>query len=116
MKCASMNDEMMIQQKARAKNKFVQKMTSLFDEADDSGDGVINKKEFVEIMENERVKFWLQSMDVNIHDPAEFFHLLDVEGDGELNGEELINGMTRLRGSATQIRMIMTQQILRNDV
>merc|ERR1712048_456105 len=112
MKCASTNDQRMIQQRMRAKQHFVDKMTMLFEHADDTGDGTISQEEFVKIMESERVKLWLQAMEFNIPEPVAFFRMIDTEGDGELDAKELITGMSRMRGPATQISMKMSHDSL----
>merc|ERR1719277_1779265 len=109
MKCAGTNDERMIQQRMRARRKFVDKMTMLFEAADNTGDGSISREEFVKILTNERVQLWLQAMDFHIRDPEAFFAMIDTQGDGDVDAQELITGMAQLCGPSTQIFMKMSQ-------
>lgn len=110
MKCASLDDDLMIQAKERAKRKFTEKMQLLFRECDTSGDGSVSLDEFVDIMKDSRVQLWLQAMELNIQDPSKFFIMLDVGGDGELNANELITGMGQLKGPCSQLSLATTER------
>lgn len=72
----------------------------------------MSQDEFKSILSDARVKMWLQAMELNIRDPMRFFAMLDVEGDGVLNAEELISGMAVLKGPSTQLHMEMTERVI----
>jgi len=75
-----MNDELMIVNKSRACEKFKQKMRSFLAEVDNSGDDVIQRKEFVAGLNGTRMKTWLSSMNVEVADSDLLFDLI---GGGE---------------------------------
>lgn len=99
MKCASLDDELMIQRRERQRKKFMEKMAYLFEQADKTGDGFISRAEFKQALSHPRVRLWLQAMDFNIPDPGAVFDRLDVSGDGQLEFHELLKGMANLKGS-----------------
>lgn len=106
-RCASLDDELMIQTRDRSQNKFAHKMRMLFDEADSTGDGSLSFDEFRDIVGDKRVRMWLAAMDLNVRDPEGVFSYLvsqetfrqeALNGDEEVSFEELIRGLARLRG------------------
>lgn len=108
-RCASLDDELMIQTKARAQSKFAYKMKMLFDEADSTGDGTISLDEFKDIVGDQRVRTWLAAMDLNVRDPVGVFSYLvsketfrhqTLTGHEEVSFEDLISGLARLRGQS----------------
>mmetsp|Transcript_91499 Transcript_91499/g.127057 ORF Transcript_91499/g.127057 Transcript_91499/m.127057 type:complete len:116 (+) Transcript_91499:2-349(+) len=74
-------------------------MKTLFEAADESGDGVIDLDEFRKIFELEEIRTWLSAQDLPVSNPDLLFRLLD-DGDGGLTAEELVKGVDRLKGSA----------------
>merc|ERR1712216_719953 len=94
----------MIKQKERQIHGHIKKMSLLFNEADDSGDGRLTFKEFAEMVEDPRVNVWLKSMDINIADAKTVFYLID-DGDGRLTAEEVIRGFAKLKGPASAMDM-----------
>jgi len=98
-KCAQMDDDLMIKNRERTKRRFRQKMTGLFAAADTSGDGLLSKEEFVEIVRDDKVAMWLQAMDLWVRNPNHLFEYL--AGDKhELKMQELVKGVAKLKGPA----------------
>lgn len=104
-KVAASDDELMIIQKQRLKNKHSQKMRLLLEEADMGGDGKVGWLEFKNIMEEPRVKTWLSAMELDVRDIQSFFDMLD-DGDHEIDLNELISGVSRLKGNARSLDMV----------
>merc|ERR1712048_1042668 len=90
-KAAAADDELMIMQKEAQQKMHASKMQHLFEEADEEGDGFLSYEEFLEIVEDVRVKTWLNAMDIDIADATVAFDLLD-DGDQKLSAEELVHG------------------------
>lgn len=103
-KVASTDDELMIMQKNRQIAKNVEKMQQLFEEADESGDGYLSANEFVEVMNDPRVKSWLSAMDLDVRDAESMFALVD-DGDRKVSAYELVAGFGRLKGGAKSLDM-----------
>merc|ERR1712232_1527438 len=70
---------------------------------DGGGDGQISKDEFVSLVEDASVKMWLSSMDLDAGDGAKLFDLLDESNDGQLSYDELVKGVSKLKGVARSI-------------
>lgn len=104
-KCAAQDDELMIQRLARGKSNFKAKMGKLFEESDTSSDGLIELKEFKQVLSDERVYNWLQAMDITITSPDAFFRRI-AGPDMLLSSDELIKNMARNRGFASQVDAI----------
>jgi hypothetical protein len=96
-KVASTDDIIMTRQKLRAHRLHSEKMSRLFEEADENGDGKLSLDEFRNVLESRSVRAWLSSMELEIGDVDTLFSLID-DGDGGITVEELIDGAGRLRG------------------
>eukprot|EP00929_Paragymnodinium_shiwhaense_P073986 TRINITY_DN37820_c0_g3_i3.p1 TRINITY_DN37820_c0_g3~~TRINITY_DN37820_c0_g3_i3.p1 ORF type:complete len:650 (+),score=152.12 TRINITY_DN37820_c0_g3_i3:54-2003(+) len=117
---AGSDDEIMILQKNRKTEMHIKKMTALFQEADESGDGLLEKQEFKDILADARVKTWLAAQELEIRDPDEVFTLVDP-GRGVISAEDLVRGFSRLKGGAKSMDMVhlmrqMEQVVNRLDV
>merc|ERR1712100_902272 len=80
-------------------------MEMLFAEADDSGDGFLSEDEFRAVIEDVRVKAWLQAMELDIRDAELVFALVD-DGDHRISAAELVHGFSRLKGTARSLDMV----------
>eukprot|EP00928_Gymnodinium_smaydae_P062708 TRINITY_DN46507_c0_g1_i1.p1 TRINITY_DN46507_c0_g1~~TRINITY_DN46507_c0_g1_i1.p1 ORF type:complete len:583 (-),score=66.86 TRINITY_DN46507_c0_g1_i1:382-2130(-) len=122
MKCASMDEDLMIMERERQIRNHSEQMKTFLREADTSGDGYLDFNEFIEIMADPRVKSWLSAMQVDVRDPAALFNLLDnwdgySESDGRLSITELSDGVARLKGPARSMDLItmMHEQRIQAD-
>eukprot|EP00928_Gymnodinium_smaydae_P018341 TRINITY_DN16988_c0_g2_i1.p1 TRINITY_DN16988_c0_g2~~TRINITY_DN16988_c0_g2_i1.p1 ORF type:complete len:515 (-),score=98.05 TRINITY_DN16988_c0_g2_i1:473-2017(-) len=102
-KVSSMDDVLMVRQKERAQRFHLQKMEALLLEADAGGDGQISLEEWQELLKDPTVRIWLSSMELDTSDAELVFELIDSTGDGQLDFQELMAGVSRLRGSARSI-------------
>eukprot|EP00929_Paragymnodinium_shiwhaense_P006169 TRINITY_DN10905_c0_g4_i3.p1 TRINITY_DN10905_c0_g4~~TRINITY_DN10905_c0_g4_i3.p1 ORF type:complete len:626 (-),score=109.43 TRINITY_DN10905_c0_g4_i3:334-2211(-) len=102
---AGSDDEIMILQKKRNTDMHIKKMTKLFQEADESGDGLLERHEFKAILADPRVKTWLAAQELDIRDPDEAFSLVDT-GRGVISAEDLVRGFSRLKGNAKSLDML----------
>jgi len=101
-KVAASDDTVMMRQKERDRRLHTKKMQTLFEAADESGDGVIDMEEFRRIFELPEIRTWLSAQDLQVTDPDILFKLLD-DGDKQLTAEELVRGVDRLKGNAKSI-------------
>lgn len=102
---ATSDDQIMLNNKARAIRKYEKKMSDLFKHADEDGSGSLDQEEFVEVMHDPSVRKWLSSMGLDVHDVATLFELVHG-GDGHITAHELVTSSTKLRGGARSIDLI----------
>merc|ERR1711874_516743 len=77
-------------------------LLAFFAQVDQSGDGCINLEEFRNLAEDPRMKAWISAMDMDVSDAERVFTLMD-DGDGEVSVDELLAGISRLKGAAKSI-------------
>eukprot|EP00928_Gymnodinium_smaydae_P050596 TRINITY_DN3414_c0_g1_i4.p1 TRINITY_DN3414_c0_g1~~TRINITY_DN3414_c0_g1_i4.p1 ORF type:complete len:512 (-),score=52.84 TRINITY_DN3414_c0_g1_i4:122-1657(-) len=100
---AAMDDVIMVRRKQTAAEYHRRKMNQLWKEADRSGDGEVTLPEWQELLDNPGVKTWLASMELDARDAALVFELLDESNDGTVSFEELVHGVSKLKGAARSI-------------
>merc|ERR1712070_648351 len=105
-KVAGSDDELMIMQKERVTQKHRHKMQRFLMEADNTGDGRMDYQEFDKVMTDERVRTWLSAMGLEVRDVKGLFELLD-DGDHTISSSELCNGVSRLKGEARSLDLII---------
>ena len=112
-KVAASDDTVMMRQKERDRRLHTKKMQTLFEAADESGDGVIDMEEFRRIFELPEIRTavvsasfeaaafllllfslalagtWLSAQDLQVTDPDILFKLLD-DGDKQLTAESFL--------------------------
>eukprot|EP00746_Dinoflagellata_sp_MGD_P010847 gnl/MRDRNA2_/MRDRNA2_122547_c0_seq1.p1 gnl/MRDRNA2_/MRDRNA2_122547_c0~~gnl/MRDRNA2_/MRDRNA2_122547_c0_seq1.p1 ORF type:complete len:682 (-),score=145.22 gnl/MRDRNA2_/MRDRNA2_122547_c0_seq1:33-2021(-) len=116
LQVANNDDEMMIAEKMRQKNKYMEKIKQLFQQADSSGDGNVTWEEFSGILDDPKIKTWLAVLELEVQEVAGLFHLID-NGDGAISFDEFMSGLVRLKGSAKSVDVVTllyeNQKILR---
>jgi len=105
-KVAQTDDIIMFRQKKMASAVLRRKLTALFQELDDSGDGRLEMCEVDRIRELPDVKFWLASLGIETDDVLNLFQLVDADGDGFITLDEMISQMPRLQGAARSIDLM----------
>eukprot|EP00928_Gymnodinium_smaydae_P050597 TRINITY_DN3414_c0_g2_i1.p1 TRINITY_DN3414_c0_g2~~TRINITY_DN3414_c0_g2_i1.p1 ORF type:complete len:512 (-),score=56.26 TRINITY_DN3414_c0_g2_i1:100-1635(-) len=100
---AAMDDVIMVRRKETQMQYHRKKMKQLWKEADMSGDGEITLNEWLALLDHPEVKTWLASMELESRDAALVFELLDESDDGTVSFEELVVGVSKLKGAARSI-------------
>lgn len=75
-------------------------LREVFWEIDADGDGVVPLEEFEELMQDDRVRLFLQSMKIGVTDVKRLFKMLDQDNSGEIEIDEFVNGCMHLQGGA----------------
>jgi hypothetical protein len=104
-KVASTDDSIMLMQRERAQKCHLKKMKALFMHADEDGNGALDRDEFKAVMRDPSIKTWLSSMELDVRDADNVFTLID-DGDGKITPEELVKGVSRLKGAARSIDVL----------
>ncbi|CAE7221746.1 Scn10a [Symbiodinium sp. CCMP2456] len=95
---ADNDDKIMMRNTEKKRHQHIKKMKSLFEAADETGDGVLDREEFIQVMTDPEIVNWLAAMDLHISDPNMVFDM--VQEDGGITAEQLVKGVSRLKGSA----------------
>eukprot|EP00913_Durusdinium_trenchii_P025302 g23753.t1 len=108
---AENDDKIRMRNTEKKRNQHIKKMQSLFEAfaADETGDGVLDRDEFIQVMSDPEIVNWLAAMDLQIADPNALFEM--VQGDlaesekseGTINAEQLVMGVSRLKGAARSV-------------
>merc|ERR1712107_597657 len=113
---AAMDDELMIMQKARKKQSHHDKMLFFMQQVDSSHDEIIQRREFKDALRIKRAKTWLSAiMDTEIDDGDNLFDLIAGD-DGEISLAELIAGISRLKGPAKSMDLIVSVNRLQHEL
>jgi hypothetical protein len=105
-KVAASDDELMIMQKNRQIEDHIRKMDEFIREADINSDGFVSLEEFLSILQDRRVRTWIAAMGLEIRDAEHVFDLMD-DGDKKLSAQEIVQGVAKLKGTATAVDMIV---------
>merc|ERR1719277_2925484 len=75
-------------------------LKEVFCEIDADGGGTVPLEEFQELVQDDRVRMYLQSMKIETGDVRRLFKMLDQDGSGEIMLDEFVNGCMHLQGNA----------------
>eukprot|EP00930_Biecheleria_cincta_P099224 TRINITY_DN90862_c0_g1_i1.p1 TRINITY_DN90862_c0_g1~~TRINITY_DN90862_c0_g1_i1.p1 ORF type:complete len:799 (-),score=152.93 TRINITY_DN90862_c0_g1_i1:259-2655(-) len=104
MKVAQDDQEILIAQKARAQKATQKSLMRLFWEMDASHDGELSYSELKAVLEDPKLKLWMDSLEIDTKDLKLLFALLD-DGQGTISIEEFMGGIERVKGNATAFDM-----------
>lgn len=107
MKVAQADNDLMILQKQKAAQSFAKKLRHLFEQLDESGDGLLSYDEFCALVKDDKMMALLASLEIEADDLQELYKLLD-NGDGELACDEFVEGAARVKGAARGIDVVVT--------
>lgn len=108
-KCAAMDDNILVWQKLMAHKMHIKKMEAFVNMADASGDGALNFEEFSSVLKHEQVSMWLAGQGLEEKSPEILFTLLDLENKGVVSVDDIVNGVSRLKGAARSIDLVKMQ-------
>jgi len=76
---------------------------NFFEAADTDGNGCINEKELRCHLKDHRVKAFFASLEIDVTQAEDLFHLLDTDESGNVGLDEFLGGCMRLRGTASSM-------------
>uniref|UniRef100_A0A7S0AHN1 EF-hand domain-containing protein n=1 Tax=Pyrodinium bahamense TaxID=73915 RepID=A0A7S0AHN1_9DINO len=103
-KVASEDNFVMLSEKEQAIKVHTEKMSRLFMAADADQSGYLDKDEFLGIVGDPVVGKWLAAMGLQVSDASALFDMID-DGDEQLTAEELVKGVSRMKGPARAIEI-----------
>jgi len=104
---AANDDFIMMHEKDWQQKTHSRKMRRLFEAGDASGDGYLDRKEFLALLDHAEARIWLSSMDLDPSDGDALFSFMDRDNDHKVSAAELIDGVTKLRGPARSLDLLM---------
>ncbi|CAK0876349.1 unnamed protein product [Prorocentrum cordatum] len=100
---ASMDRDMMVDDQIASLRGYASDIKTFFKQADADHSGYLSWREFKNHLEDDRVKAYFQTLDLDIRKAHTLFKLLDRNGNGEVGIEEFLDGCLRLRGQAKSL-------------
>jgi len=107
-RCVSSDTELAITKAKRQQELYRSKLSAIFAELDDSGDGMLSKDEFEQLMNDNYLRTVLAIIGIDTRDLHKLFHILD-NGDGQFSTEEFFEGLSHVRGAAKSIDILELQ-------
>jgi len=98
-KVANSDNDLMVIQQRRKKQVHLTEMTRLFAAADSDLSGHLTFQEFHFLMADPFVGSWMAAYEIDVTDVELLFCLMD-DGDGTISANELVTGVSRLKGYA----------------
>merc|ERR1719478_2097709 len=84
----------------------------MFKELDVNSDGQFSWREFEALLNDELLKTWLSTLDIEAKDLRTLFGLLD-HGDGNISVEEFLENVGMIKGNAKSVDMMATLRLLK---
>jgi len=106
LKAASEDEDMMVLDRMKEKEKYAAKLTRFFKGMDKDGDGTLDRDEFDQMCENPQITSWLTVLGLEMYEVQGLFDLLD-DGDGRVAYQEFVGGCLRLKGNARAIDSVL---------
>ncbi|CAE7577126.1 Scn8a [Symbiodinium sp. CCMP2592] len=103
MQVAKGDEEVLLLEKQKAEEKYMKNVGRIFQTLDTSGDGLLSWAEFEVLLQDRKLKFLLDKLEIAAGDLKTLFDLLDDTGDGEISVEEFLEGITRFKGAAKSL-------------
>lgn len=92
-----------IQTELEKKDEYVDKLQILFDEMDDTGDGVITMEAFNSHLSDPRLRAFTSTLGIEICDTGHFFGMLSDGGRKPVDLHTFVTGCIRMKGQALSI-------------
>merc|ERR1712226_36382 len=110
MQSSLMNREIAIDEAISNRDSIVKEVIELFLDADTDQSGALSWTEFEEFIQDEKIKAFFMSLELDISSCSRIFHLLDADGGGSIDAHEFVEGCIELRGMARKVDMTILQR------
>merc|ERR1712228_451889 len=88
------------------KKLLMYQMRTLLEQADVDRSGTVTWDEFSTQLDNPKLERFLKVVDLDVQEAWDLFHLIDIEGNGEISIDDFANGCVRVTGSAKAIDLV----------
>merc|ERR1719410_2275445 len=109
----SQNDrELAVQQELESTDELVRVIQEVFEELDANQSGSLTIEEFQKYIEDDKIQAVFRSRHINLGHVQTLFFLLDVDDTGDVDMEEFVQGVLRLKGGATSMDLaVLTHRV-----
>mmetsp|Transcript_33716 Transcript_33716/g.104722 ORF Transcript_33716/g.104722 Transcript_33716/m.104722 type:complete len:201 (-) Transcript_33716:37-639(-) len=87
-----------------------QSLREVFQEVDEDQSGSLTYEELEDMMSDERVQMFLKHLKIDATDTKKLFQVLDVDGSREIELEEFVSGIMRVKGEATSLDILQLRK------
>jgi len=101
------DNDLVIEEELKKVNTFKTEITDIFESADSDESGTLSWDEFETHLQDERVRAYFASLELDISEAKALFRLLDVEETDEIPIDKFVQGCLRMRGDAKSIDVNM---------
>merc|ERR1712032_787574 len=113
MKVVANDEQTAVINRERSKKVVARKIGQIFRELNRSGNGEITREEFHRL-EDCMLNALVETLGVSAHDLTELFDFLDRDGNGTVSVLELTQGLRRLKGSASEVDVVLLLNTVRD--
>jgi len=112
MKIALRDRDLQTQVQLNGRKKIMERLLSVFNEADKNRDGTITWDDFEAHIGDPKVQAFFNHLELGGADAGRLFRLLDRNGNGKVDAEEFVTGCLVLRGGAKtmDVAAVMLEQ------
>eukprot|EP00927_Polykrikos_kofoidii_P015038 TRINITY_DN16674_c0_g2_i1.p1 TRINITY_DN16674_c0_g2~~TRINITY_DN16674_c0_g2_i1.p1 ORF type:complete len:1181 (+),score=151.94 TRINITY_DN16674_c0_g2_i1:109-3543(+) len=115
------DQEVVMQEQVLDKKKYVKKLKTLFTTIDEDHSGLVSRDELERFLDRELSGAFFEYLELDVNCANDIMKLIDLDGSGELDIDEFVDGICHLRGSARSVDLAelgyhlqtFQQQILR---
>lgn len=108
MRIVSQQDQdVVIEEELKRATGFQNDITKIFDAADADGSGTLSWTEFEAHLQDERVKAYFNTLELDVSQARALFFLLDIDESDEVPIDKFVEGCMRMRGDAKSIDVNM---------
>jgi len=110
-RCAASDDELALTKRQRQKEAYGAKLKEVFNELDTQRDGYLSWDEIKRLLDDNLLKDWLQTLEIDTQDLSHLFTILD-DGDGRLDLNEFTSSLSRVRGPAKSMDLLKVMNMV----
>merc|ERR1711972_77013 len=99
--------EALVKYELRQWQVYTERIKTFFQEADLDKSGTLSWEEFRAHLENQKVRAYFQTLDLDVSQAHVLFELLDADGSNSVTIDEFLDGCMRLKGQAKSIDLNM---------
>jgi len=103
---AQQNEDLAVQIQIANKQAYIDRIMKVFKTIDDDASGAITKEELQEHLEDPDMEAVFSSLEIETADAETLFALLDADGGNEIEVDEFVKGLMRLRGNAKRADVV----------
>lgn len=97
------NPEIIANSLIAGRNQYANNLRWLFNQVDETGEGKITIRNFENLLNDEKMRAYLQALELDVCDAWTLFRLIDVDRSGLIEIDEFVQGCQSLKGNASGI-------------